>query len=264
MSAHLSAESLERLVGSTVSAAELADADRHLMTCTPCREKLAARLPSGAGLLAAVRGEARRHLTFEELEQCLAHEGSLDELLARHLAACASCSRELDDLRAFDELKGAAAPLVTSAADRHLVTQGWWRRFLIMGAGAAVILVAALVVAPPWGQPLPVEATVHLAEQRTTALDRPRTLRREGAAALPSDVVLAIGRAREEARASGTPRTLTVTVSRAAYDGIMEELAAVGSVDVGARVPMAAAAEAAPIALSITFVPPPYAPPPAR
>lgn len=294
MTDHLTADALDRLAHGLVPPDELARADRHLASCETCRTALAALALPGLGVLAAVRGEARRHLTFDELERSLDGSERLDALAARHLASCESCQGELDDLRVFDRLGesasprqaavpalSAAAPVTRSAGRSALPTTAtpasaapatqsstsggwrWLRSPLVWGASLAVL---ALAVVPQLMQTSSspdavlrtpsIQATVRLAPEAPAALGAPSALQSGTASRLPNDLRLAIGRARTTARLSRMPQTVTATLTSREYDALLEELARDGALDPATPGAVPPDATDGLVSVTITIVPP--------
>jgi hypothetical protein len=108
MSTHLSDGQLDALRGRTLRAEDLIEASRHLQSCDECRARAVPRVVASAAARMLHANLAARepapHLDFEEALVPLA-EGRLDgEARARaeaHLAECAACRAELDDLIHF-------------------------------------------------------------------------------------------------------------------------------------------------------------------
>lgn len=122
---HPTREELQGFAAASLDSDALAEIDTHLTDCADCRETMRLALdetrssslpPRGSGLLAAIRREQTSHLTYEELAGIVdGREAVRDDPFAReHLARCATCRQELDDLRAFDALpvpvRAASAP----------------------------------------------------------------------------------------------------------------------------------------------------------
>ncbi len=220
---------------------DLARADQHLRECGECREQLQTLLPSSDALLAAVRYEARRHLTFEELEACLAPDGerALDPLAASHLESCATCRQELDDLLSFEALPSRALSRAIPAAAANPVPAGgpvavaasWFSIRAVWAGALATGLVLALVVSrlgPFGGDPDPV--VVHLrSDNGVQAPGGPRALRPDASSTLAREVLLQIVRAQEAATQSRSPQTLTLRIARSEYPALLDALAAIGT-----------------------------------
>jgi hypothetical protein len=103
-SQHLTRAELEAYGAKSLAAAQLLSADRHLGSCGVCRHELwAAVVPPP---LPALLPDAERplHLRYEEMTAYI--EAALDEQTReraeQHMLICASCSREVRELQAFD------------------------------------------------------------------------------------------------------------------------------------------------------------------
>jgi hypothetical protein len=243
MTEHLSPDRLDLIAGGEMPPDDLEQADQHLRGCGECRELLQTLLPSGAGLLAAVRYEAQRHLTFEELEACLTPDGerALDPLAASHLDSCGTCRRELDDLRSFEALPSrtranalaAAQPVpmnapVAVAASWFSIRAAWagWAGALATG------LVLALVVSRlvPFGGDAEYPVVVHLRpDNGAQATGGPRALRPDASDTLAREVLVQIARAQTAATQNGSPQVLTLHIARSQYPALLDVLAAIGT-----------------------------------
>lgn len=116
---HPSAAELDRYRRRTAAAAELLAVDAHIASCDAC--------------LAALRDS--RHLTYEQAEAYV--DGSDDRAVRDHVAVCAMCRAEVDDLAKMREV------VVAEGGGRAAGGGTAWR----WAAAAAVILVFAALVA---------------------------------------------------------------------------------------------------------------------
>lgn len=165
-SGHITAETVESYRRRLLPPAELLAAQAHAARCEECR----ARLAGAVGLDAAFervheelnaprgRGEEPEHLPYERLAAFV--DGSLDEvareLAESHLAFCAECAGDVDDLRRYQPIVADAPtqptpPVVVSPAK---ASGAWLRRLLsldfilrprsLMPVAAAVVVAALL------------------------------------------------------------------------------------------------------------------------
>lgn len=134
---HPSEEQLSRFQHRTLEAGELLDVDQHLATCGECRERL--WRDSGApGQVASLRSVFSEHLEYEQIVS--AADGSADAGMEQHLAECAMCQGEVDDLRQFQgELKAAPRTVVQMPARKAS-----WRIPAYAAIAAGVVLAGGL------------------------------------------------------------------------------------------------------------------------
>src|SRR3954467_7740450 len=95
---HPDTDRLSRYQARSLDASGLLAVDRHLAGCEACREVLL----RGAGRLARaedLRQSLSEHLAFDQVKACA--EGSGAPAWTQHLAECAACRAEVDDLRQF-------------------------------------------------------------------------------------------------------------------------------------------------------------------
>lgn len=168
-SRHITAETVENYRRRLLPPTELLAAQAHAARCEECR----ARLADAVGLDAAFKhlhaelndphnhDEELEHLPYERLAAFV--DESLDEvareLAESHLAVCAECADNVDDLRRYQPLVADAptqpAPSVAVSPEK---ASGAWRRRLLsldlilrprwlmpMAAAAVVVVVAALL-----------------------------------------------------------------------------------------------------------------------
>ena len=167
-SGHITAETVESYRRSLLPPAELLAAQAHAALCEECR----ARLAGAVGLDAAFRhvhaeldgprgrGEELEHLPYERLAAFV--DGSLDavarELAESHLAVCAECAGDVDDLRRYQPIVAdARTPPTPSAVGSPAKASGAWLRLLssldfilrprwfMPAAAAAAVVVAVLL-----------------------------------------------------------------------------------------------------------------------
>jgi anti-sigma factor RsiW len=241
---HLSRETLEAFARQELPADTLGSVDRHVAGCEACRSIVASIVTVGPGLLAAVRFERERHLSFHELESVVEGSSSTDVLAQEHLAHCESCQRELADLRSFEPLlqrgtalgRTAAAPPVASVTDR--LPRRWFSSPLAWATAAAAILVL-LAVGPRLTQladdstvaPAAFVVRLDAAEGVPEPGNGSSTLRGGAVVPLPTAVVQALGRARREAARTGEAQTIEVSVTRLEYDALAGELRSIGTLE---------------------------------
>lgn len=161
MSAHLSAETLERYCRRLLSPSELLDADDHLAACAACRRSTS-EVYSAGKILAALRFDLQRaasfdfaHLSDEQMAAFIDHNLDAAErgIVKSHLTVCASCADEIDDLRAFREtLTHAPATVATATPTLWEKIQGFgfrpgaWSPMRLAATVAGVLLLAAVTV----------------------------------------------------------------------------------------------------------------------
>lgn len=115
---HLTNTQLDAFRAGTLSAPDLLAVDEHLESCESCRDRLAAGLGEPPGV---------EHLSFEELQ-------SPGEQARLHLAACAMCRREAEELAEFRvQIDGRrrtwVVPLATAAGVAVLaISASLWMR----------------------------------------------------------------------------------------------------------------------------------------
>lgn len=270
-SVHPGRAAIEGFVGGSLPPAELAAVDRHLAGCANCRDVAASLARTVPGLLVAVGGEWGRHLTFEELE-ALAVKGDapVDAMARGHLARCASCRTELNDLNAFEDLLPLPATSESELrAEEPLPgpvspARAWARRLLWSAAGIAAALVAIVVIQPQsreatQSRVAPLQLVVQLGAGAATAAptEDPRAARPD-AGGLSPDTLLAINQARRQAATSGRAVMLQLRVIPLEYAALRRELQSMGTIAAGD----APAAEpdvtrSGPVDVSLTLLPPP-------
>ena len=137
--AHLTDEQFARFQHRTLEPAELLDVDDHLTACAECRDRLF--VISGAmAQLAGLRSELSEHLDYDQI--VAGAEGTADAGVSGHLAECAMCLAEVEDLRQFQgELKRAENHVVEmpvrKTAARKLAYTAAIAAGLIMSASLA-------------------------------------------------------------------------------------------------------------------------------
>jgi hypothetical protein len=126
---HLSPQQIEDYRGQRLAPAALLDVDDHLAACAACRTHVEAALHGTAASLYADFAEAAPapHLLFEQIAGYVDETLALAErqLVADHLAACAQCAYEAEDLRAFKP-EAAAQPERPEVA--QVGAAGWWSK----------------------------------------------------------------------------------------------------------------------------------------
>jgi hypothetical protein len=117
---------------------ELIRVDDHLAVCADCRQRVEAALPgAAASLYEGLRADAASlsgadgasgHLSFDQIAGYVDESLAASErhLIADHLASCAQCARESDDLRAF-KAEPLSQPGRVPAAE-SAVSAKWWDR----------------------------------------------------------------------------------------------------------------------------------------
>lgn len=94
---HPDAEALDRYRRRAAPPAELLETDAHVASCDRCYEAVRAEIDA-----IELPAEGQAHVTYEELEAFVdGRTEALDrELLAAHVAFCALCCSDLNDLAA--------------------------------------------------------------------------------------------------------------------------------------------------------------------
>jgi anti-sigma factor RsiW len=160
---HITGETAERYRLRLLTPAELLAAQSHAARCEECRARLADAAILDAAftkLHADLSGhdEEPEHLPYEQLTAFV--DGSLDEVTREmaesHLAVCAECAGDADDLRQYQTIAAAPAALTPSGVGQPAKASGaWWRRLssfdfipsfgvLVPTAAAATLIIAAL------------------------------------------------------------------------------------------------------------------------
>jgi anti-sigma factor RsiW len=161
---HITGETAERFRLGLLPPAELLAARAHAARCEECRELLAGAVMLDAAftkIYAEFSGhdEEPEHLPYEQLTAFV--DGSLDdvtrEVAESHLAVCAECAGDADDLRQYQALAAdTPTKLAPSGGGSPAKASGaWWRRLstfnfipspgaLVPTAAAAALIVAAL------------------------------------------------------------------------------------------------------------------------
>lgn len=144
---HLSSDVLKAWREKTLGEAEIAPVAEHLAACAECRT--AVMYQEAASRVAAAMTGAEAHPEYEQLEALVKREAAGDErrLLERHLASCATCRTELEDLQA---LAAGSAPKPRRTA--------WWIAFPAVAAVAASAFLIVRMNSTP--QQLPAGAPI--------------------------------------------------------------------------------------------------------
>ena len=161
---HITGETAERYRLRLLRPAELLAAQAHAALCEECRARLAGAVmldASFAKVHADFSGYADEpeHLPYEQLTAFV--DGSLDdvtrEIAESHLAVCAECAGDVDDLRRYQNISADATTTLTpSRGGSPAKASGTWRHRLsslaflpplkvLAPAAAATLLVAALL-----------------------------------------------------------------------------------------------------------------------
>ena len=145
--AHLTPEQMQSYRSRTLGVEELVLASRHLEGCAACRRAL--RSVMGA---VALPEEVRMipeplHLSYEQITAYLDGTSPDVERTEAHLFLCASCSRELEDLRTFDsQLAVPAEEKAEIQAERVPLRERLGRLFAVPGlAGRLGFSCAAMI-----------------------------------------------------------------------------------------------------------------------
>ncbi|HYM60700.1 MAG TPA: zf-HC2 domain-containing protein [Thermoanaerobaculia bacterium] len=156
-SSHLDDETVRRFRARSLGPDELIEASRHLQSCADCRSRMESKAISVAAARALRRqlsnGEgAAGHLDFESalmpyVENALSQ--SERDTAERHLAECAVCRRELDDLASFRrafEANANAAPIAAMRPRRSVGPRRSGTRWLVAAAAVAAFIAGGIIV----------------------------------------------------------------------------------------------------------------------
>ncbi|SPF53859.1 conserved hypothetical protein [Candidatus Sulfopaludibacter sp. SbA4] len=132
--AHPTEEQFARFRSRSLAPLELLEVSDHIAACGECRGRLFEE-EHAAAQLRSLRAELSTHLEYEQI--AAAAEGSVPPGVERHLADCATCRAEVEDLRQFGrDLKSTPRAPIQMPARKVS-----WR--LPVAAAAAIVLVAA-------------------------------------------------------------------------------------------------------------------------
>ncbi len=158
---HISDPFLNRYTRRETDAAEILRIQTHLAACDVCRQKLAFVAGGAEKSFAAVReyfafdesSDELEHLTYEQLEFFLDHK--LDEvdreIVESHLAFCAECERDLQDLIKYREV-ARTAPAIKNEKIVETAKVSFWEKLSALGSiGAFAPVVAVLLIAVLFG-----------------------------------------------------------------------------------------------------------------
>jgi len=141
---HLSDSELAGYRKRTLAAAELLRVDEHLTSCADCRDRI-----FESGLLAAqaraLRNQFIEHLDYDEIVACA--EGTPEASVGAHVAECALCRAEVDDLRVFR--MQLAQPQVEPVRREPIVMpvrRARWKKPVWLAAAAGLLVVAGMAV----------------------------------------------------------------------------------------------------------------------
>jgi hypothetical protein len=160
---HLSDDRIAAFRARTLRAEELIDVSRHLQTCAECRMRMEqpAATAAAARMLRAdlAARSVSPHLDFETSLLPYVESTLGDDARAAadaHLAECATCRAEIEDLRGFGREVAAWSP----QSRQRRVHNGWWAA-LAAAAVIAVVLFLTRSPAPerPGTMPQPIAVT---------------------------------------------------------------------------------------------------------
>uniref|UniRef100_Q022H7 Zinc-finger domain-containing protein n=1 Tax=Solibacter usitatus (strain Ellin6076) TaxID=234267 RepID=Q022H7_SOLUE len=160
--AHLTEQQFSGFRHRTLEPADLLAVDRHLAVCAGCRDRLASQ--SGAFTeTSALRTLLSEHLDYDQT--VAAAHGSAGAAIQQHLAECAMCRDEVEDLRQFrSELAAAPGKVIAMPSPKPR-----WRILAFVAIAAGLLLAAGLTVFRQPGTPVaqvrpaavqPVEAAI--------------------------------------------------------------------------------------------------------
>ncbi|HEX8069517.1 MAG TPA: zf-HC2 domain-containing protein [Pyrinomonadaceae bacterium] len=166
-SGHITAETVESYRRRLLPAAALLAVQAHAAACAECRARLAGAVglnEAFAKMHAEFSGrdaldDEPAHLSHEQLAAFV--DGSLDEvsseLTESHLAVCAECAGDANDLRQYQSIAAAAPTAATPIIGSPAKAAGTWRRrlssfdfmpslrVLVPAAAAATVVIVALL-----------------------------------------------------------------------------------------------------------------------
>ncbi len=140
---HLQKSELQSFLQGKMPASALLECDDHLAACPQCREELEleAGLTSSKANVESLLQSPPAHIDYEQLQRMVDNE-PVPPAVLQHVAGCASCSRELAELRAF---AGKIAAMPRSASKITSISAG--RRLQIPHSWFALAAVLVLAVA---------------------------------------------------------------------------------------------------------------------
>ncbi|HEY1496793.1 MAG TPA: hypothetical protein VGF49_19695 [Candidatus Solibacter sp.] len=103
--AHLTEQQFSGFQHRTLEPADLLTVDRHLALCAECRDRLA-RKTGAFPEVSALRTQLSDHLDYDQT--VAAAHGAADSAIQQHLAECAMCRAEVEDLTQFRSELSAA------------------------------------------------------------------------------------------------------------------------------------------------------------
>lgn len=147
-SGHLNQESMEKYQSRSLAGEELQAADRHLSGCGSCRRALLARM--GPVRLPEELAEMQEplHPSFEQITAYIdgALSGADKEQVEGHTFICASCSREIADLKRLDARLAAPEPSAVKAEAKASLATRIANFFAVPGRVRELGLAAAAIV----------------------------------------------------------------------------------------------------------------------
>ena len=135
---HLTDEQFARFRNRTLEPAELLDVDQHLAVCGVCSERLWREM-AAPGQVSALRDLLSEHLEYAQI--VVSAEGKADAAVEQHLAGCAMCRADVEDLRAFQAELKAPRKVVEMPARRS-----GWRIPTYVAIAAGLVLSVSLVL----------------------------------------------------------------------------------------------------------------------
>jgi hypothetical protein len=161
MTEHLTEQQMEFLQRKRLSPDGLSAVHRHLAVCEPCRKRLSN--PGQVSLaFAAFERELQQadaedhHLLYEQLSDYV-DDGLSEidrEIVESHLQACAECTAEVSDLRAFKATITAKESEIPKTSSRREQPAAWWNwmagwnpvRVAVAIVGLILILMSAVLL----------------------------------------------------------------------------------------------------------------------
>jgi hypothetical protein len=136
--AHLSERQISGFQHRTLEPADLLAVDRHLAVCAECRDRLAA-LTGAFPETSTLRTHLSEHLDYDQT--VAAAHGAADAAIQQHLAECATCRGEVEDLRQFRSQLAAPGKVIAMPRSKPK-----WRIPAFAAIAAGLLLALGLTV----------------------------------------------------------------------------------------------------------------------
>ena len=153
MTEHLTEQQIEFFRQRRLAPDELRAVHRHLAVCVSCRQRLSA--PGHVSLaFAAFERELQQvdaeeyHLHYQQLSDYVDDElGKINrEIVESHLEACAECTAEMSDLRAFKATITAKESEIPRTSRRREQSFAWWNRLAGWNPVRVAVAITGLIL----------------------------------------------------------------------------------------------------------------------